>query len=128
MAEKINKKILIIEDEEAVLDVYSKELKFSGFDVITALDSDSGYKKVLEENPDMILLDIMLPGASGLELLKQLKNNEKTKDIMVVMLTNLDASAVIDEGYKLGAEAYFIKAEFVPSQITEEIKSLLGLS
>lgn len=127
MAEKLNKKILIIEDEEAVLDVYSKELKYAGFDVVGAMDSDTGFQKVLEEMPDLILLDIMLPGASGLELLKQLKNNDKTKDIMVVMLTNLDASAVIDEGYKLGAEAYFVKAEFVPSQITEEIKSLLGL-
>jgi len=129
MAEKkLNKKIVIIEDEESVLDVYSKELKYSGFDVISATDPDNGYKKILEEKPDLILLDIMLPGTSGLELLKQIKNEEKTKDIVVVMLTNLDASAVIDEGYELGADAYFVKAEFVPSQITEEIKSLLGIT
>lgn len=121
----MKKKILIIDDEDAVLDVYSKELKYVGFDVVTAKDANTGFKKALVEKPDLILLDIMLPGASGLELLKQLKNDDKTKAIKVVMLTNLDASAVIDEGYELGAEAYFIKAEFVPSQIAEEVKSLL---
>lgn len=123
MSEK--KKILIIDDEDAVLDVYSKELVYVGFDVVTAKDANTGFKKALVEKPDLILLDIMLPGASGLELLKQLKNDDKTKAIKVVMLTNLDAAAVIDEGYELGAEAYFIKAEFVPSQIAEEVKALL---
>jgi len=125
---KLNKKILIIEDEESVLDVYERELKYAGFDVVTAVDSDKGYKTAVKEMPDLILLDIMLPGASGLDLLKQLKNNDKTKDIQVAMLTNLDASAVIDEGYELGAEAYFVKSQFVPSQVSEEVKSLLGIS
>ena len=119
------KKILIVDDEQAVLDVYSKELGFHKYSVVVAKDANEGYEKAVSEVPDLILLDIMLPGASGLELLKQLKNNDKTKDIKVVMLTNLDASAVIDEGYELGAEAYFVKAEFVPSQIAEEIKAFL---
>ena len=119
------KTILIIDDEQAVLDVYSKELKYHKYNVVVAKDANEGYDKAVSKNPDLILLDIMLPGASGLELLKQLRNNEKTKEIKVVMLTNLDASAVIDEGYELGADAYFVKAELVPSQVAEEIKSFL---
>lgn len=118
-------KIVIIDDEQPILEVYSKELEHVGFDVFTAENAEDGFDLVLTEKPEILLLDIMLPGQSGLELLKQIKNDERTKDTKVVMLTNLDAVAVIDEGYELGADAYFVKAEFVPSQIADEIQNLI---
>ncbi len=128
MANKYNKKILIIEDEPSVLEIYARELEHAGFEVVKALDSDSGYDLAKSENPDLILLDIMIPGSGGLDLLRRFKTESTTKGILVAMLTNLDSISMVNDCYELGADAYFVKAEFLPSEITKEVITMLGLN
>ena len=119
------KQILIIEDDFFVRDLYDRELSREGFEVSTAEDGAEGLLKVIEEKPDLILLDIMLPKMSGLDVLKKVKEKEEVKDIPVVLLTNLGQDSVIREGFTLGAIGYLIKAAYTPTQIIEEVKKFL---
>ena len=119
------KKILIIEDDFFVRDLYDRELTREGFEIETAVDGPEGLLKVVESKPDLILLDIMLPKMSGLDVLKTLKEKEETKDTPVVLLTNLGQDSIIREGFTLGAVGYLIKAAYTPSQIIEEVKKFL---
>ncbi len=122
---KPKQKILIIEDDFFVRDLYKRELSRKGFEVSTAEDGAEGLLKVIEEKPDLILLDIMLPKMSGLDVLKKVKEKEEVKDIPVVLLTNLGQDNVIREGFTLGAVGYLIKAAYTPTQIIEEVKKFL---
>ena len=119
------KKILIIEDDFFVRDLYNRELAREGFEVSTAEDGPEGLLKILEEKPALVLLDIMLPKMSGLDVLKKVKEKEEVKDIPVVLLTNLGQDSVIREGFSLGAVGYLIKAAYTPTQIIEEVKKFL---
>ncbi len=118
-------KILIIEDDFFVRDLYDRELTREGFEIETAVDGPEGLLKVVESKPDLILLDIMLPKMSGLDVLKALKEKEDVKDIPVVLLTNLGQDSIIREGFSLGAVGYLIKAAYTPTQIIEEVKKFL---
>lgn len=119
------KKILIIEDDFFVRDLYDRELTRDGFKISTAEDGAEGLLKAVEEKPDLILLDIMLPKMSGLDVLKKVKEKEGVKEIPVVLLTNLGQDNVIREGFSLGAVGYLIKAAYTPSQIIDEVKKFL---
>jgi len=119
------KKILVIEDDFFVRDLYDRELTREGFKISTAEDGAEGLLKAIEEKPDLILLDIMLPKMSGLDVLKKVKEKEGVKEIPVVLLTNLGQDNVIREGFSLGAVGYLIKAAYTPSQIIEEVKKFL---
>lgn len=120
------KKILIIEDDFFVRDLYDRELTREGFEIETAVDGPEGLLKAVEGEYDLILLDIMLPKMSGLDVLKAIKEKEVVKDIPVVLLTNLGQDSVIREGFALGAVGYLIKAAYTPSQIIEEVKKFLS--
>ncbi len=119
------KKILIIEDDFFVRDLYDRELSREGFEIETTVDGPGGLLKAVEGKYDLILLDIMLPKMSGLDVLKTLKEKDETKDIPVVLLTNLGQDSVIREGFSLGAAGYLIKAAYTPTQIIEEVKKFL---
>lgn len=116
------KKILIIEDETFVRELYEREFGRAGYEISSATDGQEALAKVVEENWDLILLDIMLPKISGLDVLKEIKKKDSTKKIPVLLLTNLANEAVIKEGFSLGANGYLIKADYTPQQIIEEIK------
>lgn len=122
------KKILIIEDDVFVKDLYQKELEREGYGVITAEDGHEGLVKVIQEKPDLILLDIMLPKMSGLSLLKEVKKRDSVKHIPVILLTNLGQDSVIKESFTLGAEGYLIKASYTPMQIVEEVNKFFKKS
>ena len=119
------KRILVVEDDFFVRDLYTRELTREGFEVSTAEDGAEGLLQATEEKPDLILLDIMLPKMSGLDVLKTLQEKEETKGIPVVLLTNLGQDSVIREGFTLGAIGYLIKAAHTPTQIIEEVKKFL---
>ncbi len=118
-------KILIIEDDRFVRDLYQRQFAQEGYEVYTAADGPDGLVQATETHPDLILLDIMLPKLNGLDLLKTLKSKGSTKKIRVVLLTNLGQESVIKQGFRLGAEGYFIKSAYSPSQIVEAIKKFL---
>lgn len=121
-------KILLVEDEQFIRDLYKRQLEKAGF-VVDAFSSGGPATSSLENMAyDLIILDIMLPQTSGLEILKKIKANEKTKKIPVVMLTNLGNEDIIKEGFLLGAEGYLIKSSYSPNQIVAEIKEILQKS
>src|SRR3989338_8520328 len=119
------KKILIIDDEESIRQIYQKAFSDKGFSAETAVDGQEGLLKAAEWKPDIILLDIMLPKMSGLDVLKSLKNNNLTKSIPVLLLTNIGDESVIKDGFKYGASGYFLKVSYSPYQVVEECKKYI---
>lgn len=120
------KKILLVEDEALIADLYSYALKAAGYDVKVANDGLAGLKFLEEEKFDLLLLDIMLPGMNGLEMLREWKSKHTGESILVIMLTNLGQDAVIKEGFALGAAGYLIKASYTPEQVVKEIENALA--
>jgi len=121
------KKILFIEDESALQRTFEEALKDEGFEMISALDGETGLKMAKEKNPDLILLDLILPKIEGMEVLKKLKEDEKTKDIPVIVLTHLEELEKVEKAMELGAKAYLVKGEYSLDEVVERIKKVLGL-
>lgn len=119
-------KALIIEDEQFIRDIYKSQLEKAGITVDGFRNGKEGLQSISQNKYDIILLDIMLPDLNGLEILKQVKQNPDTKNIPVIMLTNLGQDEVIKEGFSLGAQGYFIKASYTPDQIVQEVKNILA--
>ena len=119
------RKVLFVEDDEFIRELYKRQLDIGGLFTYAFSNGEDGLKAAQENQYDVILLDIMLPGMNGLDMLRNLKQNEATKNIPVIMLTNLGQDAVIKEGFMLGAIGYLIKASFTPDQIVQEIKKIL---
>ena len=117
--------ILIIEDDFFIRELYDRQFTKDGYRVETSEDGPDGLVKASQIKPDLILLDIMLPKLNGLDLLRTLKSKDETKDIPVILLTNLGQESVIKEGFEYGAESYLIKSAYTPSQIIEEVKNFL---
>jgi len=103
------KKVLIVDDEPEFADMISMRLEANGYDVITAGDGAEGLVKAREENPDLILLDVMMPNLDGFEVLKRLRNSPATADTRVVMLTARGETKSIFRGQELGVDDYLIK-------------------
>jgi len=119
-------KILIVEDDFFIRELYQRQLLKEGYLVEAAVDGAEGLVKANDFRPHLILLDIMLPKLNGLDLLRTIKTKPETKDIPVILLTNLGQESVIKEGFTLGAEGYLIKSAYTPSQIIEEVKNFLA--
>jgi len=117
--------ILLVEDDSFLAGMYVAKLDLEGFEVHLAADGEKGLKMAKEERPDIILLDIILPKMSGFDVLKSLKDDAKTKDIPVILLTNLGQRGDVKKGLDLGAIDYLIKAHFMPSEVVEKIKKLV---
>lgn len=115
-------KVLIVDDEQALLDMYKEKLVFEGFTVITAMDGAVGLKKAQEEAPDVVLLDLIMPTMNGLDVLKALRSDPKTKELPVFLLTNIPESASGGKGAELGASGYLFKAETEPNKLAAVLK------
>jgi len=120
------KKILFIEDEPTIQKSISKYLEKEGYEVKNALDGELGLITAKKIKPDLILLDLILPKKNGFEVLKELKKDEETKKIPVIILTNLEESDNIERVLALGATAYLIKANYKLEEIVEKIEQVLN--
>ena len=120
-------KILLIEDDPFLLSMYSTKFSLENFSVISADDGEKGWQMAEETKPDIILLDILMPKMNGFEVLEKLKAEKKTKNVPVILLTNLNQKDEIERGMTLGADDYLIKAHFMPSEVVEKIKKVLKL-
>lgn len=120
-----HKKIIIVEDENFLVDMYKLKFEQAGFDVLTAENGKRGLELSLKEKPDLILLDIVLPEMDGFEVLAELKKNKQTKDIPVLIFSNLGQKEEIEKGIKLGADAYVVKANYTPEQLIKHVKKLI---
>ena len=118
-------KILLVEDDSFLLGMYATKFEMEGFKVIMAEDGEKAVRLALKELPDIILLDIILPKVNGFEVLRQLKATPATANIPVLLLTNLSQKDEIEQGLKMGAEDYLIKAHFMPSEVVDKIKKAL---
>src|SRR3989338_6651810 len=105
-----SKKILLVEDEDFIRELYTRQLLKAGFSVKSTIDGQAGLEMLKNEVFDLVLLDIMLPGMNGLQLLREFKTHNPTSPMITILLTNLGQESVIKEGFELGAQAYLIKA------------------
>src|SRR3990167_9857457 len=121
-----SKKILLVEDEDFIKELYTRQLTKAGFAVKSAVDGQSGLEALKAETFDLLLLDIMLPGMNGLQLLREFRTQNPNSPMITILLTNLGQEAVIKEGFELGAQAYLIKASYTPDQVVNEVKNALG--
>ena len=121
------KKILLVEDDPFLIDIYSTKLKDAGFEVLVSDEGEEAIGKVKDENPDLVLLDIVLPEIDGWEILRRIKSDEKFKNLKVIILSNLGQKEEVKKGMELGAVNYLIKAQYTPSQVVEEVKKALKL-
>lgn len=119
-------KILIIEDDSFISDMYKIKFESAGFDVAVASDGILGLEAVGKERPSLILLDIVMSKMDGFAVLQRLKEASETKDIPVIMLTNLGQKDSVEKGLKLGAADYVIKAHFTPLEVVEKVKDFLN--
>jgi len=126
MAESKGKTILIIEDDMALANLYKTELEIKGYTVVHVSEGIKGADAIKENNPDLVLLDIMLPGKNGLEILQDVRATEEIKDAKVIMLTNFGNEENVSTALELGALDYIMKYKITPSEMTEKIASLLG--
>ena len=106
--EFLKKKILVIDDEPGFVEILHARFD-SRYEVCEAFDGETGFKKAVQEKPDLILLDILMPKMNGYELLKKLKSHVGTRDIPVVMLTDVTETHSITEARELGMVDYLIK-------------------
>lgn len=118
-------KILIVEDDPFLSSMYISKLQKKGYDTLTCEDGPKGLELASQEKPDLILLDILLPKMSGFDVLKKLKEDPELKDIPVILLTNLGQRADVDEGLRMGAVDYLIKAHFTPVEVIKRIEKAL---
>ena len=133
-----NKKsiILYIEDDGMLMNMYKDLFTTHGFDFVGAKNFTDGKKLIEKSNPNIILLDLLLPDKSewiptelnvdfGIELLKKIKNNPKTADIPVIILSNIDESNIVEDAKKFGADDYMIKANVLPKEVLAKVQKIL---
>ncbi len=120
------KKILFVEDESALQKNLSDLFSQEGYETISALDGEIGLSLAKNKKPDLILLDLILPKASGFDVLKNLKEDKDTKNIPVIVLTNLESMGDIEKALALGATTYLVKSSYSLDEILEKVKKTLG--
>ena len=120
------KTILLIEDEAALQKTFSEVLDQEGYKVMSALDGELGLRLAKQKKPDLILLDLILPKVHGFEVLKELKGDEGTRDIPVIVLTNLEGVGDVEKALELGATTYLVKATYSLEEVIGKIKKTLG--
>jgi len=122
------KKILIVEDDPIFQKTLQEFLRSEGFDVASAVDGEEGIRMAKEKNPDLILLDIILPKKDGYDVIKEVKNQEATKNIPIILLTNLGGVHDVEKALELGATTYLVKSDYKMEEVSKKIKELLKIS
>jgi len=116
--------ILVVEDERDIRDLLEHHLSQEGFGVAAAGDGDSAVRRVREEPPDLVLLDLMLPGLCGIDVCRRLRQQEEYRKIPIIMLTARDTEADIIRGLEMGADDYITKP-FSPMEVVARVRAVL---
>ena len=120
------KTILFIEDESTLQKTFGDILTQDKYRMISALNGKIGLRLAKSEKPDLILLDLVLPSMHGFEVLKRLKQDPETKEIPVIILTNLEKMEDVEEAIQLGAKTYLVKTQYRIEEVMEKVKKALG--
>jgi len=125
MNDKKKYKILIIDDEKSILDMFTTKFKNEGFEVFTEVNGLNGLTSATKHKPDIILLDIMMPGIDGFETLRSFRQNTSL-DVIIVIFTNLgNKQEDIDKAFEMGANEYMLKASFTPEEVFQSVMKLI---
>jgi len=125
---KTKTRMLIIEDDTFIMDMYRTKFEMADYEVLMAEDGNKGIKMIKENKPDIVILDVVMPQMDGFEVLKTIKKDSNLKDIPVILLTNLGQKENIEDGLKLGADDYVIKAHFTPEEVVGKVEKVLRKS
>ena len=121
-------KILVIEDDKFLRELLVGKLKKEGYATTEAVDGEEGLGAAKKDPPHLIMLDLVLPGADGFEILQDLKNNPNVSKVPVIVLSNLGSREDIDRALSLGAKEFLVKAHHTPQEIVDTIKKVLDAS
>lgn len=118
-------KILVVEDDKFLREMISRKLDKEGYEVVQAVDGEKGEVKIKEEKPDLVLLDLILPGIDGFEVLERTKKDPEVANIPIIILSNLGQKSEVERGLNLGAIDFLIKAHFTPGEIVKKIREII---
>ncbi len=118
----------MVEDDQSLYNIYSTELQLKGYEVSNVADGMLAVDKIRSERPDLVLLDLVLPGKNGLEILHEVKSDEELKSLRVVMLTNYGDEENVKKALDYGAEDFMLKYNIVPSELSQKVGQYLGES
>ncbi len=119
-------KILIVEDDPLISEMYYDIFEFDGYELDVAANGEEGIEKARTLKPTLILLDIMMPKMNGLQVLEKLKSDPETKNIPVVILTNLSGTQDAKTALSKGAVKYIVKSQYNPKQVSDMVKEILA--
>jgi len=119
-------KVLLVEDDVALRDIYSARFTAENYEVVTASDGEMALTQAVKEKPELIILDVMMPKISGFDVLDILRATPETKDTKVIMMTALSQTADVDKGKSLGADEYLVKSEVTLTDVIEKAKEVLA--
>ncbi len=125
MAEAKNKNVMIVEDDEFLRSLTAKRLEKEGFTVTVAVDGENAIGTLANVKPDIVLLDLLLPGVDGFEVLKKIKTTDNLKSTPVIIFSNLGQKEDIEKAKSIGADDFLIKANFTLDDVVAKIHSLV---
>lgn len=123
--EKKSELILIIEDDKFLRELLIRKIENEGYNIKFVITGGDALRKIKEFAPQLVLLDLVLPGMSGFEILKRVKKDPEISKIPIIILSNRGDIEEVEKGLKLGADDYLIKAHFTPDEIIGKIKQVL---
>lgn len=121
-------RILIVEDDPLISRMYQRVFTFEGFDVEMARDGEEGLEKAKKTKPNLMLLDVMMPKKTGIDVLKELKADDKLKNVPVIVLTNLSSMQDAETAIELGAVKFIIKSDNKPTDVVKQVREILKAS
>ena len=118
--------MVLVEDDSLMSSILATHLIKEGFAIVSVTNGTQAFERIQAEQPSIVLLDIVLPGVDGFNVLQKLKQEESTKSIPVLILSNLGSEEEIQRGMDLGAEAYLVKANSMVEEITSKVREILN--
>ena len=120
------KKILIIEDEEIMLDLLRRKMTSEGYEVIVARDGEEGLRLIKEGQPDLILLDLIMPKKDGFSVMTEVQKDEALNKIPIIIVSNSGQPVELSRAKELGARDWLVKTEFDPRELVEKVKNVFA--
>jgi len=121
----VSKRILVVDDESYIVDILDFTLAGEGWEVITASNGEDALRTLLKTNPDLVILDVMMPRIDGIEVCRAIKAREESADTPVILLSAKDREKDRENGMEAGADLYLTKP-FSPGRLVEEIRNLMN--
>ena len=121
-------KILVVDDDPFILEMYVIKFKEQGFIIDTATDGKTALDKIAVDEPDIMLLDVVMPRMDGFDVIKKIRESKTPHKFKIIFLTNFGQKEDVDRGMQLGADGYIIKAHFTPSEVVAKVKEVLNIT